>query len=149
MRTRLFSIPTAEATIGATLVLAASLATAAELRILASHSETGRGEIGCALFASASGFPTQADPAAAVWLPARGTSTECRFSNLASGTYAVAVSHDLNGNRKTDSNWIGIPTESWGVSNNVRPALRAPTFEEAGFRVTAGQAAQITVEVRK
>ncbi|MFN7191683.1 MAG: DUF2141 domain-containing protein, partial [Rhodospirillales bacterium] len=78
----------------------------------------------------------QADPAGMV----------CRFTDLRPGTYAVSVSHDLNGNRKTDTNFLGIPREDWGVSNNVRPTLRAPTFDEAKIDV---QAERVTiVEVR-
>jgi uncharacterized protein (DUF2141 family) len=45
-----------------------------------------------------------------------------------------------------DANFLGIPTEAWGVSNNVRPALRAPRFEEASFKVASGQS--VTLEIR-
>jgi uncharacterized protein (DUF2141 family) len=38
------------------------------------------------------------------------------------------VAHDLNGNHKTGTNWVGLPLEPWGVTNNVRPILRAPKF---------------------
>ena len=58
-----------------------------------------------------------------------------RFSGLAPGRYAVAVGHDLNGNRRVDTNLLGMPTEQWGVSNNARPALRVPRFEETACTV--------------
>ena len=80
------------------------------------------------------------------WHPARTAGVECRFDGLESGDYAVAVSQDFNGNRETDTNFFGIPTEPWGVSNNVRPTLRAPTFEEAKVRITPG--VDVTIDVK-
>ena len=48
--------------------------------------------------------------------------------------YAVFVIDDENGNGKLDTNFIGIPTEGFGFSNNLH-LTRKPTFEEAGFKV--------------
>ena len=50
------------------------------------------------------------------------------------GTYAIAVYHDENGNGRFDRAWTGIPREGFGVSNNPRPWLRAPTHQEAAFK---------------
>lgn len=104
------------------------------------------GEIGCALHQSAASFPTGNAGVSAQWQKAEAADLVCRFTNLSAGAYAVAVSHDLNGNRKTDTNFLGMPTEDWGVSNNVRPSLRAPTFEEA--RVEVPEAGETTIQVR-
>ena len=53
----------------------------------------------------------------------------------------------MNHNLTLDSNWVGKPTEPWGVSVNLRPAFRAPTFEEAAFDV-ADAPIGLRVEVR-
>jgi uncharacterized protein (DUF2141 family) len=52
---------------------------------------------------------------------------------LQPGTYAVASYHDENGNAVFDKNFLGLPKEGWAVSNDVRPHLRAPHFEEAAI----------------
>ncbi len=52
------------------------------------------------------------------------------------GVYAVAVHHDANSNGKLDANFLGIPREGYGVSNDVRPRFRAPRFSEARVVVT-------------
>jgi uncharacterized protein (DUF2141 family) len=114
-----------------------------------------QGEVGCALYRSATGFPM--DPASAVRVkhPAKPGTVECRFPDLAPGRYAVAVSVDQNKNGKTDKNFVGMPTEppsihKWTVSNNARPKFRAPRFEEAAFAVTAGpEPTRITIQVAK
>ncbi|MEM1313825.1 MAG: DUF2141 domain-containing protein [Pseudomonadota bacterium] len=106
------------------------------------------GEVGCALHQGAEGFPTGQTGVVQVWTTPDGGAARCRFENVAPGDYAVAVSHDLNGNRATDTNLLGMPTEAWGVSNNVRPTFRAPRFEEAAFAVADGPVA-LTIEVAK
>lgn len=116
----------------------ANVARAADLVVEVTGVRIDRGEIGCALYGSEAGFPMDPRAARMDWQPARQTGTICRFTGLAPGSYALAVSHDLNGNRKADTNLIGMPTEDWGVSNNVRPAMRAPRFGEAKFQVAEG-----------
>jgi len=51
------------------------------------------------------------------------------------GTYAVLVAHDVNGNKKVDKNWLGVPIEPIGVSNNLKSKLRRPTFAESAFNL--------------
>ena len=71
----------------------------------------------------------------------------CRFPDVAPGGHAVSVGHDLNGNKRVDVDLLGRPNEPWGVSNNVRPTLRAPRFEEALFKVPEGSA-DVIVEIK-
>ncbi len=105
------------------------------------------GEIGCALFSEPKGFPLNTSSATMQWYPAHRSGVTCRFTGLNPGMYAVAVSQDLNGNHRTDTNWLGIPTEPWGVSNNVRPTLRAPRFGEAAVQLLADAKVTLNIEV--
>ena len=43
--------------------------------------------------------------------------------------YAFAIYHDVNDNGEMDKNWMGIPKEPFGFSNNVKPKFSAPEFE--------------------
>lgn len=54
---------------------------------------------------------------------------------LARGEWAVALTQDTNNNDKLDKNLLGIPTEPFAFSNNVRPHMAAPHFEECMFLV--------------
>jgi uncharacterized protein (DUF2141 family) len=118
-------------------VFAMGSAHAQELIVKVTMVKSTKGEVGCALFNNATGFPNENAAMPAQWQAPSSDSVVCRFTDIKPGLYAVAVSHDLNGNRRTDTNFLGIPTEDWGVSNNVRPNLRAPTFDEARFEVAA------------
>jgi uncharacterized protein (DUF2141 family) len=122
---------------------------ATELIVTVTGVASDKGEIGCALFRAPEGFPMDSAKATGLWQKAKTGSVECRFTNLSPGSYAVAVSHDLNANRKTDTNFVGMPKEDWGVSNNARPRLRAPRFEEARFDVKEGEAVRLEVKVAR
>ncbi|WP_052732672.1 DUF2141 domain-containing protein [Hymenobacter terrenus] len=54
---------------------------------------------------------------------------------LPKGEWAVVITQDLNNNEKLDTNFIGIPTEPYGFSNNIRPTMAAPKFDECKFLV--------------
>jgi uncharacterized protein (DUF2141 family) len=54
---------------------------------------------------------------------------------LPKGEWAVAITQDLNENNKVDKNFIGLPTEPYAFSNNIRPMLAAPHFNECKFTV--------------
>src|SRR5690349_16866106 len=58
------------------------------------------------------------------------------FENVSPGIYAVAVFFDTNDNGKMDTNFLGIPKEKYGFSNNVYPLMRAATFKESSFLIT-------------
>ncbi|MEO1018854.1 MAG: DUF2141 domain-containing protein [Pseudomonadota bacterium] len=129
------------------VVLGAGSAWGSELVVEVSGIEADEGEVGCALHDDPEKFPMESSAANEVWLDAKTTGVQCRFEGLTPGRYAVAISQDFNGNRETDTNWIGMPTEPWGVSNNVRPLLRAPRFDEAAVEVADGEAVRIAVEL--
>ena len=93
------------------------------------------GLIGCALYNKEEGFTKKSAAVAVTGEKANSAGNKCVFKGLASGKYAVAAFHDVNSNQKMDFSALGLPTEDWGMSNNVRPTFRAPTFKEASFAV--------------
>jgi uncharacterized protein (DUF2141 family) len=72
-------------------------------------------------------------------VPARAGSVALCLGARRPGTYAVAVYHDENDNGKFDRSWTGLPTEGFGVSNNPKPFLRAPTLDESAIQLVSGQ----------
>lgn len=57
------------------------------------------------------------------------------FADVAPGTYALKVFHDVDGDGQLDTNMIGIPTEPYGFSNDAMGTFGPPSFEQAGFQV--------------
>ena len=62
------------------------------------------------------------------------------------GRYSVAIYHDENGNKKFDRNFIGIPSEGYGFSNNPGFRFGKPDQEETLFTAEEGRTAiQVSV----
>ncbi len=119
------------------------------LRVTLTVEDPTEGEVGCALYANEEGFPSDGERAAArQWQPA-AREVVCEFSGLSDGLYAVAASHDRNGNRVVDTNFVGMPKEAWGVTRNARPTLRAPRFNEAAVAVEGPGITNLVIEVRR
>lgn len=50
------------------------------------------------------------------------------------GEYAITLLDDKNKNYDMDTNFLGLPKEGFGFSNNVKPSLAgAPPFEACSF----------------
>lgn len=47
-------------------------------------------------------------------------------------------------NGKLDTNWLGIPEEGYGFSNDVKIRGGTPSFDAAGFR-NEGQTLEMTI----
>lgn len=52
------------------------------------------------------------------------------FDKIDYGNYSVAVYHDENENQKLDRNFIGMPKEGYGFSNNVKGKMGPPAFKD-------------------
>lgn len=70
-------------------------------------------------------------------LPATGSMVRLHITELPPGTYAVKVFHDVNDNGKLDTNWMGIPNEPYGFSNDAAGTFGPPGFKDASFVVGA------------
>jgi uncharacterized protein (DUF2141 family) len=57
------------------------------------------------------------------------------FKDLPEDSYAVCLYHDENGNKSCDRNFFGIPTEAYAFSNNIRPKLSVPSFQECSMKL--------------
>ena len=70
--------------------------------------------------------------------PAAAGQVTIRIRDVPSGIYAAQAYHDENGNHVLDRNWLGIPTEGLGFSNDARFHFGPPRFGEAAFRLGPG-----------
>ncbi len=57
------------------------------------------------------------------------------FENLKPGTYAVTCFHDANDNGKMDFEPSGMPTEDYGMTNNVM-SFGPPQFDDGKFELS-------------
>lgn len=62
------------------------------------------------------------------------------------GTYALSIFHDKNANGKLEKNFMGIPTEPYGFSNDAPAVFGPPKYDDAKFEVReTGQVLRIAL----
>jgi uncharacterized protein (DUF2141 family) len=66
-------------------------------------------------------------------VPAKAGVVTVVLRNVPPGRYAVQAFHDANANHDLDQNFIGIPKEGIGFSNDAMPRLMRPKFKVAAF----------------
>ncbi len=66
-------------------------------------------------------------------LPIKNREVIIEINSLNFGQYAIKVFHDKNSNGKLDTDFLGIPKEDYGYSNNARSWFGPPSWQKAKF----------------
>ena len=126
------------ATILSTTAFAQIVRGTIKVTVLGVHNSDG--DVKCALFNSEDGFPM--DPSKAIQRVSgqiQNGQAVCNFIKVLPGDdYAVAVFHDENGNGVLDTNFLGIPKEGVGASNDASSTFGPPKYAEAKFKYSGG-----------
>jgi uncharacterized protein (DUF2141 family) len=103
-----------------------------KVRVTSVHNK--KGEVMLALFSYSKGFPYETSYAIQ---KQKGNAVngviELSFTDIPPGTYAIAMFHDTNHDGKLNTNFMGIPKEVYGVSNNTYNTFSAPGYKESSF----------------
>ncbi|WP_096461756.1 DUF2141 domain-containing protein [Sulfurifustis variabilis] len=110
-----------------------SLCPGIHVQVLGIRSSAGT--VACALFESPDGFPTEFLRSATnvMVIKIRNEQARCTFEDIPPGSYAIAAIHDENMNGELDTNWLGVPKEGYGFSNDAKASFGAPSFSAASF----------------
>lgn len=137
------------ARVGAALGLFASLsalAPVASLDIDIQGARSTKGFFKLCVTADPKNFPRCHDDALATRRSVPASVSALRLEGLPRGTYAAAVVHDENANRRLDT-LAGIPREGYGFSRNAPVRFGPPKFTAAQFAV-AGDANEQQIRLR-
>jgi len=107
---------------------------ATSVTVLVDGALPAKGTVVVALFDSEEAFLKQSIADTTVPLSEDGAAT-ATFESISPGTYAISVFHDKNGNGKLNTNFIGIPKEKTGASNNPKQRMGPPLFEASKFKL--------------
>ena len=64
-------------------------------------------------------------------VPIKNKKVVFTYENIPFGDYAISVHHDEDKNDKVNTNFIGIPNEGLGASNDAKGNFGPPSFEKA------------------
>jgi uncharacterized protein (DUF2141 family) len=70
------------------------------------------------------------------------------FEKVPEGAYGIAVFQDTDKNKMLKTNFLGFPIEPFGFSNDARPKLGPPSFQDAQIIVEAGKVSNLTITLR-
>jgi uncharacterized protein (DUF2141 family) len=106
----------------------------ASLTVTVTDAVTKSGTIEVTLFNSSESFMKE------IFLQKRGRPDEdgtyvAEFAAVSEGEYAVVVVHDENDNQAFDSGFLGFGAETLGYSNNVRPFMGRPDFDDVKLSI--------------
>ena len=104
------------------------------LKVEITNLKNGNGKLWLALFRPQDKFG-EGKPNIYEIIEVHSKADQAATFQLEPGKYALAVYHDLNGNDLLDKNFIGIPKEPYGFSNDFRPRFSPPKFKDCAFDV--------------
>ena len=125
--------------------LTAPAAVAGDLTIEVSGITPDRGMVYVAVYDQPYAFPSGRQRVSQSIEPHERHLT-VRFNNLPPGQYAAAAFQDFNGNGKLDKNFLGIPKEPYGFSQEARGSMGPPPFAAAAVRLDPDGATRIVLK---
>ncbi|RQP22656.1 DUF2141 domain-containing protein [Piscinibacter terrae] len=123
------------------LALPAVSSLAADLDVVVENIRNANGNLIIALYSpdTQQAFPAHPDKALRkIQVPAKEGKQTVHVENVSEGNFAVTIVHDENGNGTMDHNFLGMPREGFGFSNNPKVRFSLPSFEAASFHMTSG-----------
>lgn len=113
------------------------------LELTVTNFDENKGQLIISIFDDPKGFPEKGKEWKRIYIDKihkEGTSISIEIPK---GDYAIALFHDLNLDGKCNFNFIGIPTEAYGFSQNIRPIISIPSFEDTMFHVDGTESIEI------
>jgi len=133
------------------LTFFASFGWAAELEILFPDLKSQKGGVAVVVFPKSAEktFPDGGGHVRELYEKLDGSSPfKMTIPDLPEDEYALAAYHDEDGDRKLARDWLGIPAEPFGFSNNPRIYFGAPSFRRSSFLMVPGKN-QLTVKLKE
>jgi len=121
----------------------AAQAHAADLTIRVENVLPSGGILRLGLYDAARYPDDNSKPVASADVSAVPGETVIALHGIAPGTYAIQTFQDVNRNDKMDTSWIGLPLEPFGFSQDAKPFLSKPSFNDVKFTLADGENGQV------
>jgi uncharacterized protein (DUF2141 family) len=106
-----------------------------DLTVVITNINIAKGKIQIGLYNKKDTYPIPGREYKVIYVKVDQKEFKHTIKDLPAGEYAIALYHDKNSDGECNKNLIGVPTESYGFSNNVKPFLSAPSFGETKFKL--------------
>ena len=120
-----------------TLDTSKAIATRRPLTVVIQNLESATAPVYVSIYSIKSKFPSPKGQLKEYKFTPHGKELIAEMTDVKFGTYALATYQDVNSSGEIDKNFIGIPTEGFGFSNNYKPKVKAPNFSDCCFAYNA------------
>lgn len=120
--------------VGMAVAVSAGTAAADQLTLRIEGVRSDQGVLRIGVFDRSGSFPSAGRVAGVEVMAQRGY-VIVEIPGLEPGEYAIALYHDEDGDGEFDTNFLGLPLEGYGFSNDAPVSFGPPDFEEAAFVV--------------
>lgn len=114
-----------------------------KLIIKISNIEKLKGEIKVGVFNTATNFLKEGAAIKNYSIKVDNNTATLIITDLPKGEYAVSMYHDENSDNECNRNFIGIPKEAYGFSNNIKPKMSAPKYKDCKFQFSENKTLDI------
>ena len=94
---------------------------------------SNNGYVKIALCNSDENYQNHKSPFIGKTIPINKNTAFVEINDLPFGEYAIKAFHDEDANDDLNTNFLGIPVEDYGFSNNARGMFGPPSWEDAKF----------------
>lgn len=101
-----------------------------ELKIIVTNINTLKGSIEVGIFNNSKTFLKKDEKNKSYFKKVTNDTIIFILPNLRKDSYAISLYHDINSDKKCNLNFIGKPIEPYGFSNNYKPRLFKPSFDD-------------------
>lgn len=109
----------------------------ATLTVQVEHVSPKGGTVSLALFTK-DNYDDDDHPTLSRDVPADPAGNTIVIEGIEPGVYAIKMMQDINSDGKFETNWIGLPLEPYGFSNNAHPFFGEPSFKRTKFTLAPG-----------
>lgn len=108
---------------------------------------SNEGTVKVAITNSKENYKDHKNPFIGLTIPISNKKAVAVIEDLPFGDYAVKAFHDEDGNDMLNTNFLGIPNEDYGFSNDARGMFGPPSWNAARFRLNKEELAiNITIK---
>ena len=107
-----------------------------ELTIKISNIEKIRGEIKIGVFNADKNFLKESGTIKNYSIKVDKNTASITITDLPKGEYAITMYHDENSDNECNRNFMGIPKEAYGFSNNFKPKFGPPKYKDCKFMLS-------------
>ncbi|MCK0130202.1 DUF2141 domain-containing protein [Flavobacteriaceae bacterium F08102] len=104
-----------------------------ELTITIKNIKVLEGKIRIGVFNKSENFLKREAAIKHYYITIKNTTETIIINDLPKGDYGFSMFHDKNSDDEFNRNFLGIPKEPYGFSNNVTPTFSAPSYEQCKF----------------